>query len=186
MGADRAVLLCDPEFEGGDSHSTAYSLAMAIKKLAEYDLILCGRQATDWDAGQVGLGIAEILDLPAATPIRKIDAGDSSIQVECITENGYELLEMPLPSLLAVSNEANTPRLAPLRGVLTAAKQEIPTWTATDICADSTKIGARGARTSIIELDIPTHEGACEFVTGETFEEAAIKLVERLRAEKII
>ncbi len=186
MGADRAILLDDPACEGGDSHSTAYTLAMAIKKLGDYDLILCGRQAADWDAGQVGLGIAVILNLPAATPVRKIEASNGSVRVECITEDGYELLELPLPSVLALSNEANTPRLAPLRGVITAAKQEIPTWTAIDIDADAAKLGAPGARISIVELAIPTHEGICEFITGDSSEEAAIKLVERLRSEKVI
>ena len=64
MGADELILLEDEAFAGGDSWSTAYALAMAIKKIGDYDLILCGRQAADWDAGQVGTGIAELLGLP--------------------------------------------------------------------------------------------------------------------------
>ena len=186
MGADSAFILDDSAFEGGDTHSTAYTLAMAIKKLGEYGLILCGRQAADWDAGQVGLGIAEILDIPAATPVRKIEAIDGGVRVECITEDGFQLLELPLPSVLAVSNEVNTPRLASLRGILDAAKKEITTWTATDIYADMARIGVAGARTSIVELGIPTREGICHFITGENLEEAAINLVESLRNEKII
>ena len=73
MGADQLVLLEDEAFTEGDSWATAYALAMAIKKLGEYDLILCGRQASDWDAGQVGLGIAEALGLPSVTLARKIE-----------------------------------------------------------------------------------------------------------------
>jgi len=186
MGAGSAVMLDDPAFNGGDSHSTAYTLAMAIKKLGEYDLILCGRQAADWDAGQVGLGIAEILGIPAVTPVRKIEAVDGSVRAERIIEDGYQVLELPLPSLLAVSNEINTPRLAPLRGIMDAAKKEIPTWTASDINLDVARTGALGARTSIVELAIPTYEGICQFITGENLEEAAIRLVEMLRSEKII
>ena len=63
MGADELILLEDEAFTEGDSWSTAYALAMAIKKVGEYDLIFCGREASDWNAGQVGSGIAEILGL---------------------------------------------------------------------------------------------------------------------------
>ena len=73
MGADELVLLEDEAFVDGDSWSTAYALAMAIKKIGEYDIIFCGRQAADWDSGQVGSGIAEILGLPSVTLARKIE-----------------------------------------------------------------------------------------------------------------
>ncbi len=73
MGADELVLLEDEAFTEGDSWSTAYALATAIKKLGDYDLIFCGRQASDWDAGQVGSGIGEILGLPCVTLARIID-----------------------------------------------------------------------------------------------------------------
>ncbi|MDD4986033.1 MAG: hypothetical protein PHQ43_09630, partial [Dehalococcoidales bacterium] len=72
MGADELILLDDEAFAGGDSWSTAYALSMAIKKVGDYDLIFCGRQASDWDAGQVGPGIAEILGLPLVTSTRKM------------------------------------------------------------------------------------------------------------------
>ena len=76
MGADELILLEDAAFIDGDSWSTAKALALAIKKIGDYELILCGRQAADWDAGQVGLGIAEILGLPSVTLARKIEIGD--------------------------------------------------------------------------------------------------------------
>ncbi len=186
MGADHAVMLDDPVFEGGDSHSTAYSLAMAIKKLGDYDLILCGRQAADWDAGQVALGIAEMLSIPAATPVRKIEAGEGCVRVECIIDGGYEVLELPLPSVLAVSNEANMPRIPALGGIKRAAKKEIPSWVSTDMGADVERIGVSGTRTTIESLEIPQYDSICEFITGEDFDEAAVNLVMRLREEKII
>jgi len=186
LGADKAILLDDPAFAGGDSHSTAYVLAMAIRKLGEYDLVLCGRQAADWDQGQVGLGIAEILDLPAASPVREIEAVDGRVRVERIASDGYYVIELTLPAVLAVSNEINTPRLAPLRGILRASKEEIPIWTAASIEADPQRIGIAGSRTSIVELSIPSHEGVCEFISGDTVEEAAFNLVDRLRHEKVL
>ncbi len=78
MGADELILLEEEAFAGGDSWSTAYALAMAIKKIGDYDLILCGREASDWNAGQVGSGIAEILGLPSATLAKKIDVADDN------------------------------------------------------------------------------------------------------------
>src|SRR5512136_483128 len=73
MGADDLVLLEDPAYIDGDSWSTAYALSQAIRKIGQFDLILCGRQAADWDSGQVGSGIAEILGLPSVTLAKKID-----------------------------------------------------------------------------------------------------------------
>jgi electron transfer flavoprotein beta subunit len=67
MGTDEGILLSDPSFDDSDSFATAQALAQAIKKLGDFALILCGRQEGDWDAGQVGSGIAEILGIPVVT-----------------------------------------------------------------------------------------------------------------------
>src|SRR5512136_3057335 len=88
MGADDLVLLEDPAFIDGDSWSTAYALAMAIRKIGQYDLILCGRQAADWDSGQVGSGIAEILGLPSVTICRKIDVEGNKAKIERVIPDG--------------------------------------------------------------------------------------------------
>ena len=98
MGADELVLLEDEAFVEGDSWTTAYALAMAIKKIGEYDIILCGRQASDWDAGQVGSGIAEILGLPCVTLAKKIDITDGKARVERVTPDGYDVIEVSLPA----------------------------------------------------------------------------------------
>ncbi len=187
MGADEAVLLDDPDFKGGDSWSTAYSLAMAIRRIGEYDLILCGLQAADWDAGQVGLGIAEILGLPAATYVTKIDPGDGCVRARCITENGHDLLELPVPCVLTIASDvALSPRIVPLPGVIKAKKRKIPVWSASDLDADTSMVGASGARTVLRELALPAFEGVCEFIESEEPEEAAGMLVDKLKSEKII
>ncbi len=187
MGADEAVLLDDPAFEGGDSWSTSYSLAMAIKKIGEFDLILCGIQAADWDAGQVGIGIAEILGLPVAMPVTKIASKEDRVQIEYLIDNGHDVAELPLPCVLAIaSDETLMPRIAPLPGIIKAKKRKIPTWTAADIEADMEMIGAVGAKTAVKELNIPELGGSCEFMTSEDPEEAAGMLVEKLKNENII
>lgn len=187
MGADEAVLLDDPSFTGGDSYATAYCLAMAIKKIGDYDLILCGRQAADWDAGQVGIGISELLEIPAVTPVVKVKQDNNQIQVERIIENGYEVLELPLPSVISVSSdETTTPRIAPLPGVIKARKRKIPIWTAADIDADMSCVGESGSKLHLEALEIPQHEGECEFISGDSEEDTVNKLAEKLRMEKLI
>jgi electron transfer flavoprotein beta subunit len=98
MGADELILLEDPAFVEGDSWSTAYALAAAVKKVGQFDLIFCGRQAADWDAGQTGPCIAEILGLPQVTLARKIEAMDGKVKVEKVTSDGYEVIEVPTPA----------------------------------------------------------------------------------------
>ena len=187
MGSDEAILLDDPAFRGGDSWSTAYSLAMAIEKVGEYDLVLCGLQAADWDGGQVGLGIAEILDLPAATYVTKVEPGEGRVRARCVIEDGHELLELPTPCLLTVAgDEGLAPRIAPLPGIVRARKRKIPVWSTSDLNGDVSMVGAAGARTSLEGLALPSFEGVCEFIEGEDSKQAAAMLTERLKAEKII
>jgi electron transfer flavoprotein beta subunit len=111
MGADDLILLEDPAFADGDSWSTAYALSLAIKKIGQFDLILCGRQAADWDSGQVGSGIAEILGLPSVTLARKIEITNGKAQVERVIPDGFELVETCLPALITLSNEHAAPEL---------------------------------------------------------------------------
>ena len=187
MGADEAILLDDPGFRGGDSWSTAYSLAMAIERIGEYDLVLCGLQAADWDAGQVGLGIAEILKLPAASYVTRLEPGDGRVRARRVVENGHELLELPTPCLLTVaSDESLAPRIAPLPGIIKAKKRKIPVWSASDLGADPSMLGATGARTNLDRLTLPDFEGVCELIQHEDPKQAAGILAERLQAEKII
>ncbi|MEE8471247.1 MAG: electron transfer flavoprotein subunit beta/FixA family protein [Dehalococcoidia bacterium] len=186
MGADDAFLLNDSAFEDSDSTSTAYALAQAIKKIGEFDLILCGRQAGDFDAGQVGLGIAEILGIPSVTPIQKIELTDGKAKVQRVITDGYELVEVSLPALMTVSNELGEPRYATLKGIMAAGKKTVTVWSAQELGADASKIGAAGARTKMLKLFIPVREAKCEFIEGENEAEAAVKLALRLREAKLI
>jgi electron transfer flavoprotein beta subunit len=187
MGADEAILLNDPAFEGGDSHSTAYALATAIKKIGEFDLVLCGLQAADWDAGQVGLGIAENLGLPSVTYVTKIEPGDGHVRAIRMIENGHEVLELPTPCVLSIANDKKlAPRIARLAGIIKAKKRELPIWSAADLDAEPSRIGANGAKTTLHTLALPEITGSCEFIKGENPAESAALLVDRLHTEKII
>lgn len=186
MGCDELFLLEDPAFEGGDSWSTAYALSLAIKKIGQFDIIFCGRQAADWDAGQVGSGIAELLAIPSVTLAQKVEALDGKARVERVVADGYEVLEVSLPAVITCSNEVGEPRYATLKGIMAAAKKQPTVWKPQDIGAEPSKVGAAGRRTQLLKLFQPVKEAKCEIIEGETAAEAAEKLALRLRQAKVI
>ena len=186
MGVDELVLLEDEAFTEGDSWSTAYALAMAIKKIGSYDLIFCGRQSADWDAGQVGSGIADILGIPSVTVAKKVDITDGKARVERITADGYEVIEVSLPALITVSNELGAARYPTIKGIMAAKRKEPITWKPADIGVNPSQLGAAGRRTKVVKLFQPVREGKCEIIKGETLEEAAVNLALKLREAKIL
>jgi electron transfer flavoprotein beta subunit len=186
MGADALVLLEDETFTAGDSWSTAGALAAAIKKIGQYDLIMCGREASDTNAGQTGVVIAAILGLPCVTLARKIEIGDGKARVEKVTSAGYDVIDVPLPAVVTVSNEIGEPRYPTIKGIMAAKKIEPTVWKPVDIGMDTSKIGASGRRLKIRRLFQPVHEGKCQFASGETPEEIAANLLLNLRAAKVI
>ena len=186
MGADELILLEDEAFNESDSWSTAYALAMSIKKIGEYDIIFCGREASDWNAGQVGSGIAEILGLPSITLARKIDITDGKARIERVTDEGYDVIEVSLPALITVSNEIGEPRYPTIKGIMGAKKKEPVVWTPGDIGVEGSQIGAAGRHTKLLKLFQPVREAKCEIVEGESPEEAAVNLALKLREAKVL
>jgi electron transfer flavoprotein beta subunit len=186
MGADELILLEDPAFIDSDSSSTAHALAMAIKKIGQFDLILCGRQAADWDSGQVGSGIAELLGLPSVTIARKVEITDGKARIERVIPDGYELIELPLPALVTLSNEHPAPRYPNIKGIMAAKKIEPIIWKPADIGIDPSQIGASGRQTKLLKLFQPVRDTQCEVMKGDTPEEAAVNLAAKLREVKVL
>lgn len=180
MGADDGFLLQDPAFENLDSFGTAHVLSKAIRKIGGYDLVLCGRQAADWGAGQVGSILAEILGLPVVTLACDIQAADKKVRVKRMVKDGFEILEAPMPSVITVSSEIGLPRLPGGMGLMMARKKQIPVWKAQDIGAEASELDQARAHTEITGLSIPTRKTECEFISGATPGEAAIHLAEKI------
>jgi electron transfer flavoprotein beta subunit len=180
MGADELILLEDPAFVDGDSWSTAWALAAAISKLGQFDLIFCGRQAADWDSGQVGSCIAEILGLPQITLARKVDIAGSKVTVQKVMEDGYEVVETDMPALITVSNELGEPRYATIKGIMAARREEPVVWKPADIGVDVLQIGAAGRRTKIVKLIQPEHVSKCEIISGANEEETGVNLAKKM------
>ena len=186
VGCDELILLEDEAYEEGDSWSTAYALSMAIKKIATYDLIFCGRVAGDWDAGQVGSGIAELLSIPSVTVAKKVEVKDGKVRVERLVADGYEVVEASMPCLISTTSELGELRYATLKGIMAAAKKQPIIWKPQDIGVDPSQIGAKGRRTKLIKLFQPVKEAKCEIIGGESPAEAAVNLALRLRQAKVI
>ena len=179
-GADELILLQDGAFEKLDSHSIASALAGAIKKVGEFDLVLTGRQAGDWDSGQVGLILGEMLALPCINLAREIKIEDGSVVVKKAIPEGYELVRAKMPALVTVSNEvgelryiSRTKMLKMLRGAAF-----IPSWNSEDFGLSHEKLEKMG----IIELSSPPDMGRdCQFIEGRP-DELADKLAAVFKA----
>jgi len=182
MGADSAVHVNDPSLADADSATTAAVLAGAIRKIGDYDLILAGRQASDTDAGQVPLGVAEILGLPSVAPAIAIEPAGDGLKINRMIEDGYQVVEVGLPALVAVSSEIGEPRYPPLRGIMAAGRAQIPSWTVADLGFDpgSTR------RATLRRLYVEQREAKVDLIEADTPEEAGVALVDRLREAKLI
>ncbi|MBU1090903.1 MAG: electron transfer flavoprotein subunit beta/FixA family protein [Candidatus Omnitrophica bacterium] len=183
LGADQAILVSDRAFAGSDTWATSYTLSKAIKKIGDFDLIICGKQASDGDTAQVGPGIATHLDIPQVTYVKKIDeVGDNSMRVERMMEEGFEIIETPLPALLTVVKEINEPRLPSLKGMIKAKSATITTWGQKELELDSQKIGLCGSPTQVVKIFTPPQREGGEILQGEV-SEVADKLVKLLKGE---
>jgi electron transfer flavoprotein beta subunit len=186
VGVDEGFLISDKEFAGADTLATSYTLSAAVRKMASYDLIICGKQTLDGDTGQVGPEMANHLGIPCTTFIRKIvEVKDGFMKAERLIEEGYEIVEFPLPAVISVVKELNEPRMPSIRGLMAAKKAEVPVWTAQDIEADKERIGLSGSPTWVVKTFTPVREKNNVIFEGEP-EKQVSDLVARLRDEGIV
>ncbi len=183
MGADEAVHLLDPEFDGIDSLGVAHALSQAATKKG-FDLILCGRQAVDDDMAHIGPAMAVMLDVPCLTVITKLVFADDyrSATVTRQVEGGSEVYEIGLPCVLTCQKGLNEPRLPSLKGIMKAKKKEITVWDAAAIGFDKEKYGASVNRVRQVELTPPPSRKKGVILEGST-QEACAELARILRDE---
>ncbi|MCX5791051.1 MAG: electron transfer flavoprotein subunit beta/FixA family protein [Elusimicrobia bacterium] len=185
LGCDDAVLVSDRKFAGSDTWATSYTLAAAIRKLEGFDVILCGKQASDGDTAQVGPGISAHLDIPQVTYVKKIcEINDKLAKVERMTEEGYDVLETPLPCLFTVVKEINTPRMPSMKGLMRAKAAKITKFTAADLDADPAALGLDGSPTRVVKIFTPEPRKGGEMIAGSV-SDVAKELAELLKGEVI-
>ncbi len=186
LGADEAILLSDQEFTDSDTLATSYILGLAINKIKEYDLVLCGRQTLDGDTGQVGPELAQMLGIPFIAYVNKVEnVAGGLLTIRRMVDDGYETIEAALPAVITVTKDINVPRLFSLRGMIKAKSFKVPVWKATDIQAEKSLVGRAGSATVIVKTFIPEKVRHSQLLEG-TVEEQVDSLLIKLHEGKVI
>jgi len=188
MGIDEGVLLSDRNFAGADTWATAFTLGMAVKKVGNYDLIICGRQAIDGDTAQIGPQVAELLGLPQLTYVREIEKiDDKRIEVQRALEDGYERIASPLPALMTVIGGINKPRLPRVDSLIDACgeKAKIKVWDVADLGITVQEVGLIGSLTRVIKTFSPKVKREGEMLQGSK-DEVIAQLVDKMHSSHLI
>lgn len=181
MGADAAVLLNDAAWLDLDSAGVGHVLAAAIRKIGALDLVLCGRQASDTDGGQVLYWIAEALGLAAVCPVSKIEAMEGDLIVHRLMEEGFQRVRVRLPALLGISSELNEPRAPSFKGTMMAGRALVPAWKASDL-----DLPALQAKVELRSLEIQIRTSSAKLIEGESAAAKGMALANTLHAEGLI
>jgi len=183
VGADKLILLEDAAFEKLASYATAHLLVTAIREIGEYDLILCGRQAADTDAGQVGSGIAEILKVPCITAACKLELSDGKALVKRVVSDGFEDLEAQLPAVVTVSSEIGELRYPGVKEIMAAQRVPITVRNGQDLGIDVSQLKS----VNLVTLTAPPgRKTECQFIEAETPEEAGANLAVKVREARLL
>ena len=169
MGAKKGTVLTDRKFAGADVLATAYTISQGIRKCGEFDLILCGKQTTDGDTAQVGAEVAEYLGLPNISNVLSIDVcRDNTLYVTAGLDNQIVNLSVPLPCLISVDGDINTPRLPSykIRKTLTDDSCTFLTFADFDD-QDESHYGLSGSATQVERIFPPEKISQKHTVTGD-------------------
>jgi electron transfer flavoprotein beta subunit len=183
MGADRLLLVSDEGAAGSDLLATAAVLAKALERESP-DLVLLGQQAGDSDGAVLWAALAERMRLPMISQAASLELDGGKARSKRQTEYGYDVLEAPLPAVVAVSDAINEPRYPSLKGIMGAKKKPFETLAAGDLGVAAEEIGEPGSRTEVLALADPPSRG--EGLRIEDAGSAAEKIVDYLSERKLI
>ncbi len=187
MGCDSGILLTDRKLAASDTVPTALALSETIHKIGGYDLIFCGEETTDSSTGHVGPGIAGHLDIPQITYVSEATVANGKVRGKRFVEDGFEVWECPMPTLITVSFGCNRPRLPTLTGKIRAKRPgSILQWSADDVGLKPEEIGLKGSPTVVSKVEtvrLPDRQG--QIYRGE-LREAVKQLLDSLAAEGLL
>lgn len=190
MGCTEAVLVSDETFDGSDTLGTARVLAAAIRHLQDVQVAVFGKQAIDGDSGQTAMQVAVKLGwtpLTFVSEIKELDPDAGTITVQRLLEGGKETVNSRLPVVISTVKEINEPRYPSFMGIRKANRAEIPTLTAADLGLDAASAGAAASKVDWSNIyELPARDTSVEIIEGESAEEKARILVDRLFEEKVI
>ncbi len=186
MGCDESVLLSDRALGGADTLATGYPLAKAAAKIGDYDLIICGRHATDAETAQTGPIIAAFLDIPQVTLVDRVSIEDGCAICRRMLPDRYETVKVKLPALITVCSEINSPRYPTPLNIMKALKKPRVVWNAKDLGCQEDLIGAAGSPSSNKKIfEPPKRMAETKYFSGDV-EAMAKAIADALEAEKII
>jgi electron transfer flavoprotein beta subunit len=183
MGADRAVLVNDEGAAGSDLVATSYALAKALARESA-DLVLFGQQAADSDGAVLWAAVAERLRLPVVSQAAEVVHADGKLTVKRQTEFGYDVIETPVPAVVAVSDAINEPRYPSLKGIMGAKSKPQETLSLADIGVEAGRVGEQGSRTEVVALGEPPPRGDSQKIEDDG--NAAQAIVEFLAEKRIL
>jgi electron transfer flavoprotein beta subunit len=182
MGADDAILISDPALETVDTQAAAAALAAAVRKISDVDMLMFGRQTLDEGSGLTAAQTARILGWPMLGFVGHIEADGSVLRVSRVIEEGRQNVQAPLPAVLSIVQSIGEPRYPSFMGIRKASKAAIPVWSLADLGIPAPRrCVERGELTTP-----PSHEIACEFVTGDDPASIASALADKILAEKVL
>jgi len=185
IGADEAVLLIDPAFQGSDSMGTANVLAKAIEKIGTYDLILLGEGSTDNYSGLVGSALAELLNLPEITYVRELNVEDNKVTAVRSMEESFEVVEADLPVVVTVAQEINEPRLPKFMAIRKAGAKPRHEWGPADLGLSSDEVGANAVSVDVLSNLAPEQDRKNIILKGD-LDEKMDALVDALIKEGVL
>src|SRR5690349_118561 len=183
MGADRVVLVSDEAVAGSDLVATSRVLAAALEREGA-DLVLFGQQASDGDGAVLWAAVADRLQRPLISQVAELEHTDGKVRGKRQTEFGYDVIEAPVPAVIAVSDAINVPRYPALKGIMGAKKKPQETVSLSDLGVSADEAGEAGSRTTVEALNDPPARG--DTVKLEDDGSAAEKIVEYLAEKKAI
>jgi electron transfer flavoprotein beta subunit len=183
MGADRAVLVSDPEAAGSDLVATSLALAKVLER-EQADLILFGQQASDSDGAVLWAAVADRLRVPLVSQAAELTVADGNARVKRQTEFGYDVIDAPLPAVVAVSDAINEPRYPSLKGIMGAKKKPQENLSASELGVDATQLGEAGSKTEVLALGEPPARG--DTVKVEDDGSGAQKIVDFLAERRLL
>jgi electron transfer flavoprotein beta subunit len=183
MGADRAVHVSDPALHGSDAVQTSAVLAAALQQL-EYDLVICGAEATDSQMSVMPALLSERLGIPQLSGARKLTVEGTTAKVERQTDGGYWALEAPLPAIVSTWDTINEPRYPSFKGIMAAKKKPVETKSLADLGIDPATVGLAAATSRVVDFAGRPPKGAGVKVPDEG--DGAEKLVGYLATQKLV
>lgn len=186
MGCDESALLSDRAMGGADTLATGYTLSKAAEKIGDYDLIICGRHATDAETAQTGPIIAGFLGLPQVTLVKSVEIEDGWAVCTRLLPDREEKVRVKLPALITVCQEINTPRYPKPINIMKALKKPRHVWSAADLGCDVSMLGAAGSPSINKKIFEPPKRNTDTTYFSGTASEIAAQLADVLAAEGVI